>query len=275
MSRDAAWRAADDPVAADDQAFRALADPTRRLLLDLLFEREGRTLHDLEAGVDGMTRFGVMKHLRVLEGAGLVVTRRVGREKLHYLNPVPVQLIHDRWVSKYTRRQAAALADLKDDLERSGTMQAAPTQVYQVFIKASPEQVWAAITQPEFTARYFFGSRVQTSGEVGTPIRHLAATTDELWGDDAILESDPPRRLVHTWRSLYDEELAAEPSSRVTWEIEAQPGGICKLTVVHDGLERSPRTAASVSGGWMFILSGLKTLLETGEPLAPRSKGAH
>jgi uncharacterized protein YndB with AHSA1/START domain/DNA-binding transcriptional ArsR family regulator len=267
------WGAAYEPESADDQAFRALADPTRRRLLDLLFEREGRTLRDLHSEVEGMTRFGVMKHLRILESAGLVVARRVGREKLHYLNAVPVQLIHDRWVSKYTRREAAALADLKDDLERGKTMSAAPTQVYQVFIKASPEQVWDAITKPEFTARYFFGSRVQTSGEVGTPIRHLAARTDDLWGDDAILESEPPRRLVHTWRSLYDEDLAAEPSSRVTWEIEPQPGGVCKLVVIHDQLERSPKTGASVSGGWAFVLSGLKTLMETGQAMSPRSMG--
>lgn len=274
MTPGLSWGAAYDPAAADDQAFRALADPTRRLLLDLLFEREGRTLRELHSEVEGMTRFGVMKHLRILEGAGLVVTRRVGREKLHYLNPVPVQLIHDRWVGKYVRAHAAALADLKDELERGETMSAAPTQVYQVFIKASPEKVWDAITRPEFTARYFFGSRVQTTGEVGTPIRHLAATTDELWGDDAILESDPPRRLVHTWRSLYNIDLAAEPESRVTWEIEGQPGGISRVAVVHDRLARSPKTAASVSGGWMFVLSGLKTLLETGEALAPRSMGA-
>ena len=274
MSSKISWGAAYNPEVADDQAFRALADPTRRLLLDVLFEREGRTLHELHSEVEGMTRFGVMKHLRILEAAGLVVTRRVGREKLHYLNPVPVQLIHDRWVSKYTRPQAAALADLKDELERGETMSAAPTQVYQVYIKASPEQVWDAITKPEFTARYFFGSRVQTTGEAGTPIRHLAADTDDLWGDDAILESEPPRRLVHTWRSLYDEELAAEPSSRITWEIEEQPGGVSKLTVIHDQLERSPKTAAGVAGGWSYVLSGLKTLLETGEPLGPRSVGA-
>jgi uncharacterized protein YndB with AHSA1/START domain/DNA-binding transcriptional ArsR family regulator len=273
MSSKPAWGAAYNPGVADDQAFRALADSTRRLLLDLLFEREGRTLRELHTEVEGMTRFGVMKHLRILEAAGLVVSRRMGREKLHYLNPVPVQLIHDRWVSKYTRQQAAALADLKDELERGETMSAAPSQVYQVFIKASPEQVWDAITKPEFTARYFFGSRVQTTGIAGTPIRHLAPDSDELWGDDSILESEPPRRLVHTWRSLYDPELAAEPPSRITWEIEPQPGGVSKLTVVHDQLERSPKTAAGVSGGWMFVLSGLKTLLETGEPLTQRSVG--
>jgi len=258
---------------ADDRVFRALADPTRRLLLDQLFEREGQTLRELHSAVNGMTRFGVMKHLRLLEGAGLVVAHKVGREKLHYLNPVPVQLIHDRWVSKYTRPRAAALADLKVELEGSYQMAQKPAQVYQVFIKATAEQVWDAITRPEFTSRYFFGSRVETSGETGTPIRHLAPDGVTMWGDDMILEADRPRRLVHSWRALYREELAAEPPSRVTWELEPQPGGMTKLTVIHDQLEASPKTAASVSGGWMLVLSGLKTLLETGEPLSDRSRG--
>ena len=148
-----------------------------------------------------------------------------------------------------------------------------PTQVHQVFIRATPDQVWQAITQPEFTARYFFGSRVDTTGAAGAPIRHYAPDGTTLWGDDTILESDPPRRLVHTWRALYDSELAAEPPSRVTWEIEPQPGGVTKLTVVHDQLEASPRTAEHVAGGWTFVISGLKTLLETGQPLAEQSTG--
>ena len=120
MSTGIAWGAAYNPRVADDLAFRALADPTRRLLLDLLFEREGRTLSDLHAEVAGMTRFGVMKHLRILETAGLVVTQRVGREKLHYLNAVPIRLIHDRWIDKYTERRVSALADLKTELEETG-----------------------------------------------------------------------------------------------------------------------------------------------------------
>jgi DNA-binding transcriptional ArsR family regulator len=102
----------------DDPVFRALADPTRRLLLDRLYERDGRSLTELESDL-AMTRFGVMKHLRVLEDAGLVVTRRSGREKLHYLNPVPIRLIHDRWIDKYTERRVAALADLKHELEET------------------------------------------------------------------------------------------------------------------------------------------------------------
>jgi DNA-binding transcriptional ArsR family regulator len=103
-------------VTADDRVFKALADPTRRFLLDLLFARDGRTLTELESAVE-MTRYGVMKHLRVLEEAGLVVSRKSGREKLHFLNPVPIRLIHDRWIDKYTERHVAALVDLKNELE--------------------------------------------------------------------------------------------------------------------------------------------------------------
>ena len=139
------------------------------------------------------------------------------------------------------------------------------TQVYQLFIKATPEQIWEAITTPEFTARYFHGARITV-----TPDKYLSlAPNDDVWGDDVVLEFDPPRRLVHGWRSLYSPELAAEEPSRVTWEIDPQDGGYCSLTVTHDQLEGAPKTAASVSGpGWMMVLSGLKTLLETGAPLA-------
>ena len=100
----------------EDRVFKALADPSRRFLLDLLFRRDGRTLTELESELE-MTRFGVAKHLKVLEDAGLVVTRRSGREKLHFLNPVPIRLIHDRWIDKYTERQVTALVDLKNALE--------------------------------------------------------------------------------------------------------------------------------------------------------------
>jgi uncharacterized protein YndB with AHSA1/START domain len=139
------------------------------------------------------------------------------------------------------------------------------TQVYQVFIKATPEQIWEAITQPEFTQKYFYGARIETIG--GQRISH--GPDGSLWGDEAILEEDAPRKLVHRWRPQYDPELATEESSRVTWEIEPQDDGTSLLTVVHDQLEGAPKTAASVAGpGWMRVLSGLKTLLETGKPLA-------
>ncbi len=143
------------------------------------------------------------------------------------------------------------------------------TQVYRVFIKARPEQIWDAITKPEFTARYFHGAQVQTTAEVGTPIRYYAPDGTTLWGDDVVFESDPPRRLVVSWHALWDEETALEPPSRVTWEIEEREG-FCLLTVVHDRLDESPVTAQHVSGqGWMMVLSGMKTLLETGQVLNP------
>jgi uncharacterized protein YndB with AHSA1/START domain len=140
-------------------------------------------------------------------------------------------------------------------------------QVYHIFIKATAVQIWDAITRPELTSLYFHGSRVETTGEAGTAIRYYAPDGSTLWGDEKVLESDPPRLLVVSWRSLFDPELAVEQPSRVSWEIEGQEGGLSKLTVTHDRLEGSPKTAQSVAGGWMFILSGLKTVLETGKPL--------
>jgi uncharacterized protein YndB with AHSA1/START domain len=143
------------------------------------------------------------------------------------------------------------------------TESAVATQVYQLYIKASPEQIWEAITKPEFTARYFYGARITVTAE---RIESLGPN-GELWGDEAVLEYDPPRRLVQEWSAGYDPELAEEEPSRVAWEIEPADGGVCKLTVVHDRLEGAPKTAEGVAGGWMLVLSGLKTLLETGEPL--------
>ena len=144
------------------------------------------------------------------------------------------------------------------------TATATATQVYQLYIRATPEQVWDAITSGDLTTQYFYASRV----EMGDGRRRAYGPDGELWGDSAILEEDPPRKLVHEWQGLYDPELADEETSRVTWEIEPQDGGVTKLTLVHDRLEGAPKTAASVAGGWMFVLSGLKTLLETGKPLA-------
>ena len=147
------------------------------------------------------------------------------------------------------------------------TMTEQATQMYSVFIRATPDQVWDGITKPEFTTRYFYGTKIDSTFEPGAPYLSVADDGGETLVDGEILESDPPRILRHTWRSLYDEETAGEPPSRVTWEIEPQEGGVTKLTVTHDQLEASPKTAAGVAGGWSYVLSGLKTLLETGEPL--------
>jgi uncharacterized protein YndB with AHSA1/START domain len=147
------------------------------------------------------------------------------------------------------------------------TMTQTTVQVYNVFIKASPEEIWDAITKPEFTSKYFYGSLVESTLDIGSPFIGWSPDRAQQWTDGEVLASDRPRKLSYTWRALYDEETAGEEPSRVTWEIEPADGGVTKLTVVHDQLEASPKTAANVAGGWSYILSGLKTLLETGEPL--------
>ena len=146
----------------------------------------------------------------------------------------------------------------------TNTITETTVQVYQVFIKATPEQIWDAITKPEFSAKYFYGARIENTAEL-----HSALGPDGSdWGSGPVFEFDPPRKLSYEWRSTYDPDLAAEDASRVAWEIDPQDGGITLLTVIHDRLEGAPKTAASVSGpGWMMVLSGLKTLVETGKPL--------
>jgi len=150
------------------------------------------------------------------------------------------------------------------------TMTATATQVYQVFVKASPEQIWDAITKPEFTTKYFHGAVLDSAFEPGAPYRGFSADRSVQFVDGEVLEVRPPTRLVTTWKALWDPDMAAEPAGRVTWEIDAQEGGFTRLTVVHDDLAESPKTAESVGSatGWPLVLSGLKTLLETGEPLA-------
>jgi uncharacterized protein YndB with AHSA1/START domain len=241
-----------------DDVFKALADPTRRGLLDELFDEDGQTLSALEARV-AMTRFGVMKHLRQLEEAGLVVTRRRGREKLHFLNPVPIRLIHDRWVSKYAEPWAAALSDLKEGLEN--TME----KVFEIYIRTTPERLWEAITDAEIRAKYNFGALVRSDWTPGSryEMGHPGAPTG--LGEGEILEADPPRRLVHTMTALWSDEVRDEGASRVTWEIEPIAANSCRLTVVHDQLREGAND--QLYGGWPMILSGLKTWLESGELL--------
>lgn len=147
------------------------------------------------------------------------------------------------------------------------TMTAQATQVYSVFVRTTPEQLWDAITKPEFTSKYFYGSIIESTWEQGATYAGWASDRSQQYVDGEVIEASPPRKLVTTWRALYDPETAAEPFSRVTWEIEPAGDGVTKLTVVHDELEASPKTAENVAGGWSFVLSGLKTLLETGEPL--------
>ena len=240
-----------------EPVFKALSDQTRRELLDELFRRDGQTLNALASRFD-MTRVAVAKHLRLLEAAGLVVSRRRGREKLHYLNPVPIRLVHDRWVSKYTEGWAAGLADLKRDLEAS------VEKVFEIYIRATPDQLWQAITSADIRARYQFGARVESSWTPGSSyqVAHQDAPRSLIEGENLLL--DPPRRLVQSYRAVWDDNIAAAGTSRVTWDIEPV-GNSCRLTVTHDQL---PENAdPHLYGGWPMILSGLKTWIETGQEL--------
>jgi uncharacterized protein YndB with AHSA1/START domain len=243
-----------------DEVFKALADPTRRSLLDELFGHDGQTLSALEQRLP-MTRFGVMKHLRVLEEAGLVTTRRRGREKLHFLNPVPIRLVHDRWVSKYAEPWAATLSELKTTLEEE-----AMQKVFETYIRTTPERLWEAITDPDTRSKYTFGTRVTSDWAPGSRYEFTGPDGVEIWGEGENLEVDPPRRLAQTYSALWSDDVKAEGESRVTWEIEpVGDSGTCRLTVVHDGLREGGND--EIYGGWTMILSGLKTLLETGEKL--------
>jgi uncharacterized protein YndB with AHSA1/START domain/DNA-binding transcriptional ArsR family regulator len=261
----AAWTShvGEDPAADEADVFRALADPSRRLLLDSLFDADGQTLGELAAQLPGMTRFGVMKHLRILEGASLVTSRKVGRERLHYLNPVPIRLIHDRWIGKYAEVWAGALADLKVRLE--GATMDRPRHVFQVYIRTTPEQLWQAITDPEFTTRYFHRSRVESAWHSGDPLRYWIGDDLVVAGD--VLHAEPPKRLVTTWSFRRNPVLRDDPPSRVTWDIEPR-GDTCRLTVVHDDFPGETETYKSVGSGWPLVLSSLKSLLETGEGLS-------
>jgi len=239
-----------------DVVFRALADPTRRSLLDELFRDDGQTLSELEGRIP-MTRFGVMKHLRQLEDAGLVVTRRRGREKLHFLNPVPIRLVHDRWVSKYAEPWAAALSGLKHRLETP------MEKVFEIYIRTTPERLWEAITDPDIRSKYSFGARVTSDWTPGSRVE--MSHPGGLLGEGEVLEVDPPRRLVQTMVALWSDDVKAEGTSRVTWEIEPIADDSCRLTVTHDQLREGAND--QLYGGWPMILSGLKTWLETGELL--------
>jgi uncharacterized protein YndB with AHSA1/START domain/DNA-binding transcriptional ArsR family regulator len=262
-----------------DEVFRALADPSRRLLLDRLNARNGQTLRELCAGLE-MARQSVSKHLAVLEAANLVTTVRRGREKLHYLNAAPINDLSERWINRYDQERVRALEDLKRALEETPmqTMQKR-SFAYTTYIKTTPERLWQALTDPAFTERYW-GAEFETDWQVGSTItwhNHGVTIADP---EQVVLESEPYRRLSYTWHTftpelaealhLSDEVLAkaaAEGRSKVTFEIEPLDE-LCKLTVVHDGFEPESTVLGLISGGWPHVLSGLKTLLETGKTLS-------
>jgi len=239
--------------------FRALADPTRRELLDEMFRADGQTLTALQDRFP-MTRFGVMKHLRQLEEAGLVVTRRRGREKLHFINPVPIRLIHDRWVSKYTAPWAAALSEIKQSLEQP------MEKIFEIYIRTTPELLWQAITDPEIRRKYNFGASATSDWQPGSRVEFGHPGAGGVLGEGEVLAADPPRRLVHTMTHLWNDEVRSAGVTRVTWEIEqVADSDSCRLILTHDRLPEG--ASGQVYGGWPMVLSGLKTWLETGELL--------
>jgi uncharacterized protein YndB with AHSA1/START domain/DNA-binding transcriptional ArsR family regulator len=258
-----------------DLVFRALADPSRRQLLDRLHACNGQTLRELCAGLE-IARQSVSKHLAVLEAANLVTAVRRGREKLHYLNAAPIAEIADRWISRYHQQRVRALADLKQALEAHPMSR--PEFVYTTYIRTTPERLWRALTDPAFTSRYW-GCSFDTDWREGSTYTLEQNGVRIAHDDQRVLVSDPPRRLSYTWHTFspeweaavgrqvgfseeYMARLAAEPRSKVTFEIEPVDDMV-KLSVVHDGFEPGSAVLEGISQGWPRILAQLKTLLET------------
>jgi uncharacterized protein YndB with AHSA1/START domain len=251
-----------------EPVFRALSDPNRRYLLDLLHERDGQTLLELQGHLP-MTRFGVMKHLKILEEAGLIVTRRSGREKLHYLNRVPIQLVYDRWVMKYAQPVARSLTLLKYGLEDPSmtATTALTTHIYEVYIRTTPEKVWHALTDGNLTTQYFFGTAIESDWKPGSPYHMVTPDGFDMVSGD-VLEVDEPSKLVLTFQPHWDEEAEkAGYTTQVTYEIQSVGPDMVKLTTIHEGLDPSLKITEGFRNGWALIASGLKTLLETGQPL--------
>ena len=248
-----------------DEVFKALNDPARRRLLDELFKEDGQSLGALCDYLPEMTRFGVMNHLKVLEQGGLVTTRKQGRRKLHYLNPVPIRLVHARWISKYTEPRASTLSRLKTELE-GGRDMAEPTHIYQVFINVEPKLVWQAMIDGDQTVQYFYGTRVDSTWEPGAEIRYTYPD-GSVAADGTVISADPPHRLEMTFHARWDPGLEAEGPVREAWIVE-EVDGVSKLTVeLYDAVPGS-QTYEDFVNGFPYIVSGMKTLLETGSALA-------
>ena len=249
-----------------DSVFRALNDASRRLLLDRLFERDGQTLGELCEHIPDMTRYGVMNHLKVLEEGGLVVTRRQGRSKYHYLNPVPIRLVHDRWISKYTEPIVGVIAAVKTRTEQEERIVSKPTHVYQTYIRGTADAVWSAITDGDQTVKYYYGTRVESSWEPGAPVRYTYPDGG-LAADGEVRAVEEPKRLEMTFHPRWDPELEAEGAVTMVWLIEEE-NGLVKLTVEYFDLDPASKTYADFTAGIPYIVAGLKTLLETGAGLA-------
>jgi uncharacterized protein YndB with AHSA1/START domain len=217
---------------------------------------------DLQANLE-MSRFGVMKHLQVLERAGLITSTKVGRERRHYLNPIPIQQVYDRWVSKYAGTWAGALTRLKYELEERPSM-AETSHVYEIYIRTTPERLWQALTSGEDTAKYYFGTNVQNIDQPGADYVYTTPDGNPML-EGKVLEADPPRKLVTTFIPRWVE---SPKESTVTYEITPE-GDVCRLTLRHDRLVAGDHLTEGVINGWARIFSSLKSLLESGEALPP------
>ena len=259
-----------------DEVFRALADPSRRRLLDSLNARNGQTLRELCSRLD-MARQSVSKHLGVLEAANLVTTVRRGREKHHYLNAAPINEIAERWITRYDQDRVRALGDLKRALEETPVDK--PSFVYTTYIQTTPERLWRALTEPAFTKRYW-SLTFDTDWQAGSPMSWHQRGLKIADPDQVVLESEPYHRLAYTWHSFSEEwaesfhltdeareRLSAERRSKVTFEIEPLDAEQVRLTVLHDDLDPGGMTASMITQGWPRVMANLKTLLETGETL--------
>jgi DNA-binding transcriptional ArsR family regulator/uncharacterized protein YndB with AHSA1/START domain len=259
-----------------DEVFRALANGSRRQLLDRLNERNGQSLEELCDGMN-MVRQSVSKHLAILEEANLVTVLRRGRRRLHYLNPVPINEIAERWIGRYEVARVRALHNLKQALEELEMEK--PEFVYKTYIRTTPQQLWKALTKPSFTQNYW-GVTFETDWRSGSTMTWTQGDVKMSDPEQVVVDSEPFRRLSYTWHTFtsewaehnnYTDEVLADfrsgPRSKVTFDLEAI-GDLVKLTVVHDGFEPGSSVLASISEGWPVILSSLKTVLETGTPLA-------
>lgn len=247
-----------------DGVFKAINDPSRRLLLDVLFEEDGQSLGALCEHLGEMTRFGVMSHLGVLEDAGLITTRKVGRSKLHFLNPVPIREIHDRWISKFAEPTVSAIAGIKRRLEGDVQM-SQPVHVYQAYIGAPVDAVWNALVDGDITVQYFYGTKVESGWEVGDAIRYLA-DDGSVVADGEVLAIDAPHKLEMMFHARWDPDLEAEGPVREVWIVE-EAGPMTRLAVELYDIGVETKTYTDFTNGFPFIISGLKTLLETGKPM--------
>lgn len=246
-----------------DEVFRAINDPSRRLLLDALYERDSQTLGELCAVLPEMTRYGVMNHLKVLEGAELVTTRKQGRQKFHYLNPVPIKLVHDRWISRYAEPRVGAIADIKARLETGEQTMDKPVHLYKTYIRGSADDVWDAIINPDKTVQYFYGTAVESDWKVGSTMNYYYPDGSPA-SEGQIISIDPPKRIEFLFHAMWDEEIKAEGFAREVWAL-TEMGEMVELKV--EIYEIGEKTLKDFKAGLPYIIAGLKSLVETGEAL--------